>query len=165
MPTKYTERKILRLQGFDYSQAGAYFVTICAFDKKCIFGNIVDTHMNLNKTGQIITAAWENLPKIYSAISLDHWVIMPNHLHGIIWLEEKHSGKKNLSAILSSFKALSTIKIQKIFGKQFKLWQRSFYEHIIRDEKDLVRIRQYIEDNPAQWQLDKENPDFYNWIR
>lgn len=160
MTTTYQIRKLLRLEGFDYSQGGAYFVTICAYNKKCIFGHIVDAHMRLNDLGMLVNDVWKQLPKTYLFVSLDNWVIMPNHLHGIIWLKEDCPEKTNLSVIISSFKANSTLQARKGLHQRVNLWQRGFYEHIIRNENDLLRIRQYIEDNPVQWAFDQENPDF-----
>ena len=165
MQDQLAKRKSIRLPGFDYSQAGAYFVTICSFDRKCIFGNIVDTIMHPNQLGSLIDRLWQVLPKVRPSISLDRWIVMPNHLHGILWLEENNSNDKSLSTIMCSFKSNSTSQARKVFGPKINLWQRGFYEHIIRDEKDLFRIRQYIEDNPMQWTIDEENPDFFSRAR
>ena len=157
--TEYTKRKSIRLHGFDYSQAGAYFVTICSYEKKCIFGNIVDNQTTLSKTGVFVESFWKQLPNIFSFVSLDNWVIMPNHLHGIVWLGETNHEKQNLSDVVCWFKSRSTLRCIKNFKTKPKLWQRGFYEHIVRDEKDLLRIRQYINDNPVQWAVDSENPE------
>ena len=156
---KYPERKSVRLPGFDYSQAGAYFVTICSYNKKCIFGEIVDARMHLNKRGFIIGDVWKSLESKYTFISLDKWILMPNHIHGIIWLKEENHGRQTLWSVISAFKVISGSAVRKVLAQEKNLWQRSFYEHIIRDESDLLRIRQYISDNPCQWHIDRENPE------
>jgi len=165
MDSQYPKRQSVRLPGFDYAQAGAYFVTVCSYNKKCIFGHITDTHMHLNRLGALVVAAWKELPQMYTFISLDNWVLMPNHFHGIIWLNEKNPDQKSLSKIISAFKSISTSRARKAFDQGGSLWQRSFYEHIIRNQSDLLRIRQYIEDNAAQWAVDRENPDFNRTVQ
>ncbi len=159
MNSQYCNRKSARLSGFDYSQAGAYFVTVCSHNKNCIFGRIVDTNMRSNKLGMLVVSAWKELPQRYPFISLDRWVLMPNHFHGIVCLNGDNLNKKSLSEIISAFKAISTSQARKIFNRYSSLWQRGFYEHIIRDDDDLFRVRQYIVDNPVQWAVDSENPD------
>jgi putative transposase len=152
-------RQSIRLQGFDYSQAGAYFVTICSYDRKCIFGNITNCHLQLTEIGSLVIACWKGLAHQYPFISHDTWVLMPNHLHGILWLNNDYSKVKSLGKVVAAFKAMSTSQTRQFVDHKMKLWQRDFFEHIIRDQNDLFRLRQYISDNPTQWTIDVENPD------
>jgi putative transposase len=159
MEINYPTRKQLRLQNFDYSQAGAYFVTICSFNKKCIFGDITGDQAHLNSLGSLVTETWKELTDIYPFVSLDSWVLMPNHFHGVIWLNDDNPGE-SLSSIITTFKAVSARRARTVLNRSLYLWQKGFYERIVRNQKDLFRIRQYIKDNPAQWSLDRENPDY-----
>lgn len=156
---EYIRRKLIRIPGFDYSQACTYFVTICSDQKKCIFGHIVGTNMHLNQMGILVASCWKDLSKMYQSVLLDGWVLMPNHLHAIIWLNTNNSEKQRLERLIAAFKARSTSKARRVCDNNINLWQRSFFEHVIRDEDDLMRIRQYIVDNPAQWAVDRENPE------
>ncbi len=184
-PQKHHRRSI-RLKGYDYSQQGGYYVTIVTQYRECLFGNIIDGNMALNTFGRIIEYHWQKLPVHFKHIKLDVYQIMPNHLHGIIFIVESvgamHSeeniskeqkklrenasplrphGTKpgSLSAIMQNFQSVTTRKINRIRKTPgLKLWQRNFWEHIIRNENDLNRIREYITNNPLQWALDNENP-------
>jgi len=162
MNSQCPKRRHIRLPDFDYSQAGAYCVTICSRNKKCIFGDIVEAEMRLNKLGVLVIACWNELASTYPVVELDYWVLMPNHLHGIVWLQEENFYRKSLSGVIGAFKSISTSRANNVFNRRESLWQRGFFEHIIRDENDLFRIRQYISDNPTQWVVDSENPDFVN---
>ena len=163
----------MRLRGFDYRQNGAYFVTICAHNRVPLFGEIIDGEMRLNEAGQIVQATWDNLPKHYPNIELDAWVIMPNHVHGIIVLVDPHNvgaglkpaptpaGQKRhpLSEIVRGFKTFSARGINRERGAPgVSVWQRNYYEHIIRNEASLHDIRNYIIHNPAKWPDDPEPP-------
>jgi len=170
-------RRSIRLKTYDYSQAGAYFVTICAQKKECIFGRVVDGGMELNEAGKTIGYVWSGLPTRYASVELDEVVIMPNHIHGIIVINNSYvgaglalpaegaassaptmSGKgaassaPTLSDIVRTFKSISTRRSGQ------PVWQRNYFDRIIRNEDELNRIRQYIVDNPLQWQFDRENP-------
>ena len=158
MEIRATTRRSIRLPGFDYSQAGAYFVTICSDHRRCLFGEISDFRMRANTAGLLVAACWLRLCDDYPFISLDTWVLMPNHLHGIIWLGSDNLLEKPLSQIVAAFKATSTSRLRKAFSTNIKLWQRGFFEHIIRGDDDLFRIREYIDGNPTRWALDPENP-------
>lgn len=180
-PKKHHRRSI-RLPGYDYTSEGWYFITICVQDKECVFGEIVENNMILNIIGKIIDYHWRKLPKHFKNIELDPYQIMPNHFHGIIHITvgAKHSNTANdkinkttnknasplqmphgtnsgsLGAIIQNFKSVTTRKINKIEKTNhihFK-WQRNYYEHIIRNEKDLNRIRTYILENPLKWAED-----------
>lgn len=172
-----TERKQLRLAGYDYKKAGLYYVTLCTYGRLCLFGKISNEKMLLNDAGRMLHETWTNLPKHFTNVYLDSFIIMPNHLHAIVILSESLSRLRkfvtaqrpsptncSLSSIIKSFKTYTTRQyIENIrqhgwpaFKK--KLWQRSFYEHIIRNDTNLLNIQQYIADNPLKWDLDRENP-------
>ncbi|MBI1281029.1 MAG: hypothetical protein GC179_23085 [Anaerolineaceae bacterium] len=176
MPLKpYQEpRKPTRLQGYDYSQNGAYFVTICTQNRVNLFGEIHADEMNPNRSGEMIMYWWHKLQDKFPAIELDKVVLMPNHLHGIIVLFEDlpkqgaHAGaplqSRRLDEIMQWFKTMTTnayirgVKEQAWETFPGKLWQRSFHDHIIRNEYDLNTHRQYILSNPARWNEDADNP-------
>ena len=180
-------REINRLKQYDYSQAGYYFVTICIQGRVCLLGDIVNDHMILNNAGKMIENSWRQVPDYYDGVEIDSCQIMPNHLHGIIILVDTASRQTNvgtgpracpgqpqgvvptmsLSDVIGRFKSFTTNRyIDGIKHHQWppfdkKLWQRSFYDHVIRNNEDLNRVREYIRNNPLKWALDKDNPD--NW--
>ena len=150
--TSTPRRKNIRLRHFDYSQRGAYFVTICTHDRERLLGDVVDDQVRLNDEGRIVLECWHNLPNHYEHVKLDEFVVMPNHVHGIIVitdpvrgisLNEERAGLKpaptsmhSLSEIVRGFKTLSSRRINRLQDKPGQpVWQRSFYEHVIRDEK------------------------------
>lgn len=164
-------RRSIRLQGYDYAQAGAYFVTICTQDRECSFGNIVDGKMRLNNLGEVVAESWQWLAIRYRHVELDEWIVMPNHFHGILVIvNECRSGsrtapttdvgkRKPLGRLIGAFKTVSTKRINELrCTPAIPVWQRDFHEHIIRDEDELSRIRAYIINNPLQWEMDRENP-------
>ena len=139
-PENYHRRSI-RLQGYDYSQNGAYFVTACTQNRECFFGHIADGKMVLNDAGRMLWAVCDELPMRFSDMELDEFIVMPNHIHGIIVLCRR--GESCIRPISLSFPG--------------KLWQRNYYEHIISNENKLNRIREYIIENPLKWELDRKN--------
>lgn len=162
-----------RLPGFDYGKAGFYFITICTAQREPRFGAITNGEMRLNPAGDIARDAWLDLPNHHPHLSLDEFVFMPNHMHGILVLEDprrdrfinlslqKPSVQKRhgLSEILRGHKTWSARRINALEDSAgAPVWQRSFYDHIIRDDGALQRIRAYIRDNPLKWELDRENP-------
>lgn len=166
-PEKHHRRSI-RLKGYDYSQVGAYFVTICAQNRVCLFGDIVDGEMHLNYIGNIVADSWQWLALQYDYVELDEWMIMPNHIHGIIVVNDCRgdsriapTGKrKPIGRLIGAFKTVSTKHINIIRGTPgIPVWQRNYYEHIVRNDESLNRIREYIKNNPLQWKLDRENPN------
>jgi uncharacterized protein (TIGR00252 family) len=192
-------RKSPRLSDYDYALEGAYFVTVCVQGRLYLFGEIVDGNMRLNPAGQMIVKWWRELERKFPSMKIDeYFVVMPNHFHGIVWVpEEEPCSKPNpvtspansllplpkgghtgppLQRIVQWFKTMTTnnyIHGVKEHGWQpFKgiLWQRSFYDHVIRDEASLNRIREYISTNPLRWDLDRENPrsrgsdEFDRWL-
>lgn len=184
-------RKSIRLKGYDYSQDGAYFVTICAQNRECLFGEIKDGKMILNDAGTFVKECWNETPKRYPIVILDEFVVMPNHFHGIIFIIDERVdragtrpaptningnvgaplvGAQNvvrsqnyptIGNIIGEFKSITTHEyINGVKNKNWqpfekRLWQRNYYEHIIRTDKSLNEIREYIIDNPANWEKDE----------
>ncbi len=170
-PQKH-QRKSIRLRGYDYTQAGAYFVTICTYQRECLFGEIMNEEMVLNELGVIANECWRALPEHFPRVELGAFVVMPNHVHGIVIITESKVGAQHaaplrqqsinvkpgsLGAIVRSFKAAATRRIGREQGIS-GIWQRNYYEHIIRNEVGLHRITAYIEANHANWETDSENP-------
>ena len=179
-------RRSIRLQDYDYSQPGAYYVTICALDRKCLFGDVRGGKMALNELGEIVAESWQWLERQYEHVEIDEWVVMPNHLHGIIVITDCRDGsrgdepcldesgrggsrtaptgsdqpkRKPLGRLIGAFKTVSTKRVNEIYNTPgAKLWQRNYYEHIIRSDDEMNRIRKYISQNPANWEFDRENP-------
>jgi REP-associated tyrosine transposase len=178
-PEKHHRRSI-RLTGYDYKQSGAYFVTIVTRNRLCLFGDISDGEMVLSDTGRIAEVSWVGLSSRFPTVSLDSFVVMPNHIHGIITDRAQfiapasvphnqagiaQEGAMNraptLGEIIRTYKAASTRMIRQTANLKFA-WQRNYYEHVVRNEESLNRIRQYILENPARWAIDRENPDTSN---
>ncbi len=171
---KHHDRRSARLQGYDYSQAGAYFITICSYNRECLFGEIKNGEMILNGFGEIVVFTWFDLVNHENHISLDYFVVMPNHVHGIIVIStnktfvgagskpaliEAVSTRHGLSEIVRQFKTFSAKRINQLRETSAAaVWQRNYYEHVIRSEDELNRIREYIQNNPLQWEVDPENP-------
>lgn len=160
-------RRSIRLSDFDYSSSNLYFVTICVHDRVCLLGKIVNEKMYLLPFGHIVKSFIASIPQHYSGVNIDLFQIMPNHIHIIIGLESHgrtRGSAPTLGTIIQRFKTMTIhnyLEGMKIHGwKSFnkKLWQRDYYEHIVRDEHDLNRVREYIENNVANWHKDK-----FNW--
>ncbi len=158
-------RRSIRLKGYDYAQAGAYFVTLClhggwlkkdgmtSAENRLLLGNIVGGQMLLNDYGTIVQKRWEFLKNYHEQVNLDEFVVMPNHFHGIVVLNDQN--KVSLSKLIRQFKTYSAIQINQLRKmKGVPVWKRDYYEHVIRNEKDLTRIREYIMNNPAKWSDD-----------
>jgi putative transposase len=146
------------LLGYDYRQAGTYFITICTHGHDPVLGNIVADTMHPNAYGKIATADRAQLSEQFVSVDLDSYVVMPNHLHGIVILSgTAGDARPSLGCIIGAFKTMSTRHVnewREMPGTP--LWQRNYYEHIIRGENDLARIREYIAANPARWTQDDE---------
>ena len=162
-PSKHRRRSI-RLQGYDYPRAGAYFVTVCTQTRVCLFEDVVDGSMRLSDAGRIIQTTWDDLPNYYPNIELDEFVIMPNHVHGIIviavgaGLKPAPTKRHGLPEILRALKTFSARRINEMRNTPgASVWQRNYYEHIIPDDGSLNKIREYIVNNKMQWALDREN--------
>jgi len=177
--TDIRRRKSIRLQEYDYSSAGAYFVTICTHDRECLFGTVADEKIVLNDTGRIVESEWLKTAEIRANVSTDAYIVMPNHVHGILFIQEPDDGRgtahraatveqfgkptsNSIPTIIRSFKATVTKQINEFRQTPGqKVWQRGFYDRIIRDENELNNIREYIIYNPLKWHEDKDNPA--NW--
>jgi putative transposase len=163
-------RRSIRLQGYDYARAGAYSVTVCVHNRECLLSEIVNGEVRLTEIGQIVIRAWDDLPLRFPGVELDTFVVMPNHIHGIIVIEDRPkqdatssqgaaSSAPTLGLIVRAFKSIAAIACNRALDRaDVPFWQRNYYEHVIRDEDDLNRIRCYIADNPACWPEDPENP-------
>lgn len=160
-------RRSIRLPNFDYSQSGAYFITIVTHHRKCVFGDIGNDHVSLSIAGQCVDARISALPE-YFPVEINHKVVMPNHVHFLVTLIESTSGNtpnstetprgttpRSISAIVQNLKANSTRHIHQIWKNNEPVWQRNFYEHVVRDQSDFDRIYTYIENNPVTWQNDE----------
>ncbi len=159
------KRKRMRLKEYDYSKFGFYFVTICIKDRKEFFGNVIDSRLVLTKYGKIVDQVLKDLPNYYD-VELDFYIIMPDHIHLIIIIDNPPLTNTNkcqkvttLSDIIGKIKSYSTRKIREELrdNKEFD-WQKSFYDRIIRNEKELYNIRKYIEENPLRWEREKNYP-------
>jgi len=176
-------RRSLRLKDYDYARAGTYFVTVCAQDRACLFGDIVDGAMRLNDAGRMVQTVWDDLPNHYAGMETDAFIVMPNHVHGIVVLvgaaprgrpvfgQAQELGQAqgpaptlSLPDVVHRFKTLTTKRytdgVKRDGWPPFRsrVWQRNYYEHVIRDEASLHGIREYVLNNPLQWALDRENP-------
>jgi REP element-mobilizing transposase RayT len=155
-----------RLKYWDYSTPGGYFVTMCTNLRRPFFGEIDNCDMCLSPAGEIVKEEWEKTAYMRETVELDEYVIMPNHIHGIIILKQvvgtprwgvqksEETKSDSLGLIIGQFKSVCTRRIRADCARDFA-WQTRFYDHVIRDETDLQRIRQYIRDNPGKWELDK----------
>ncbi len=143
-------RKYPRLKTFDYAGGGVFFVTICTRNKEKIFGSVVDGEqacVDLTELGIIAKTSMLSIPDAYSGVTLINGVVMPNHIHLLLQISE--NAQVSLLTIVRSFKTI----VSKLWGQT--VWQRSFYEHIIRNEQDALRCWKYIDENPKKWTLDK----------
>ncbi|MEA2097894.1 MAG: transposase [Patescibacteria group bacterium] len=187
---KYKQQKQYRHKNYDYSQNGFYFVTICTKNHQKYFGSIIksgDEHnliyeMKLSEIGKIAKQCWLEIPKHFPFVNLDEYIIMPNHLHGIIEIDKRICNGRNealprsyngkylqmskispkpgsVSTIIGSFKSIVTKTVNQKFSDNNFIWQPRFYDRIIRNEKELDVIRRYICENSAKWHLDKYNLD------
>lgn len=156
-------RNSLRLQSYDYAWPGAYFVTICVADRMPRFGEVVGARVELNAAGYMVDEQWRRLSDRFLHVKIDAHVVMPNHLHAVLEINTSDaSGRESLSDIVGAFKSLtSRIYVAGVRDAGWpafdgRLWQRGFYDHVVRDDRDLERIREYIANNPARWHEDRE---------
>jgi putative transposase len=177
--SRFRHRRSIRLRSYGYAWRGFYFVTVCAYQRQCLLGEVLDRRMILNESGLIVDEEWRKAPLIRPSVRLDAFVVMPNHFHGILQLSPIISAEvvgatcgrpsgdgrqgpesKSVGAILAGFKSACTSRFNGLRGTSgVPLWQRNYFERVIRDEEELLRTRQYIENNPAAWAEDEENPD------
>jgi putative transposase len=212
-------RRSIRLRGYNYSQEGPYFVTICIQNRECLFGEVADGEMRLNDAGKMVSDAWQRMLARFPHAGIDEFIVMPNHFHGILILSRRgepcvrpdvcvrpdffignHTSGEciqgdrvntgeciqgehkvrpykehprgtmsdSVGRMVQAFKSVTTGEyvcgVRKFNWRPFRyrLWQRNYYEHIIRDEDELNRIRQYVRENPLQWESDNENPTNYS---
>ena len=172
-------RRSIRLKGYDYSQAGAYFVTICTQGRACLFGDVVDGEMRLNEYGKIVWDEWYKTAAVRPYMRLDEYgfVVMPNHVHAIVWivdddmvgarrrraLTREEFGRPisgSLPTIVRAFKSAVTKRINEYRRTPgLPVWQRNYWEHVVRNERALNAIRRYIVENPLRWHMDRYNPN------
>ena len=149
--TEQFNRKKNRLSTYDYSEIGFYFITICTEDKRCVLGHIAESeeqpHVELSRWGTAVDAAIRGIPSHYPYVTLDKYVIMPNHIHLILWLKEEN--RASVSHIIQQMKGAVTKQLG------VSIWQKSFHDHVIRGDEDYREIWQYIENNPLKWTLDR----------
>jgi len=186
-PQKHHRRSI-RLKGYDYTQPGAYYVTLCTKARQCLFGDVVKGEMRLNSLGHIAFTYWQAIPHHFPHVELDAFVVMPNHLHGILVISDTEERARQCRAptikqndipkteqfgkpvpgsiptVIRTYKAAVTKRINIICNTKGTslIWQRDLYEHISRDEESLPNIRQYIVENPWHWAGDPENPHHHS---
>ena len=171
------KRRSIRLKEYDYSAPGTYFITICAKDRYCLFGDVEKSSVILSCYGQIVSDTWHWLASRYDYVQLDEFVVMPNHVHGILIINDlqdhvRRGGsrtaptpgniptpRKPLGRLVGAFKTVSTKQINLLRNTPGHLvWQRNYYERVIRNDRELNLTREYIRDNPLNWGLDNENP-------
>jgi REP element-mobilizing transposase RayT len=163
------QRKSIRLKNYDYSQSGFYYVTICSQNRQCLFGDVVNGKMVVNEFGQIINDVFKSLPK-HHRVNLDVYQIMPNHIHFILIIPYCRGFARktptfgnvtsgSLPCVIRAFKSETTKQIRQFINNpELIVWQRNYYEHIIRNETDLNKICEYIKINPKIWDRDRNNP-------
>ena len=167
-----TRRRSLRLKDYDYSLEGAYFITICTHNRQCFWGKVVDNEIHLHDWGRVVESEWWQTTILRPYVMLDAYVVMPNHFHAIFFLDNQEratqrvapTGEKSgaglkpasVGSIVGQFKSQVTKRIIALWGPQKgPIWQRNYYEHVVRDEDDLNRIREYIQNNPIGWLEDE----------
>lgn len=149
-------RRSIRLAGYDYTTSGVYFVTCCTRNRECVFGDVIDGAMEINALGRVVVDTWNALPSHYPDIILDEMQLMPNHLHAnLVVVGKRHA----LSEVVRGLKTFSARRINALRGSPgVPVWQRNYYEHIVRNDDELHRTRQYIRSNPLDWENDPEHP-------
>jgi putative transposase len=167
-PTHYNPQKhhrhSIRLPGYDYSRAGAYFVTFVTWQRENLLGHVDQGAVHLTPAGRIVQRGWLDLPRHYPHVALDEFCIMPNHVHAIIVLSDgdcagdADARRHALPEIVRALKSWSARRINAIrHTTGLPVWQRNYYEHILRDQDEMDRARRYIQENPIHWDADQEN--------
>ncbi|MBW3636874.1 MAG: transposase [Armatimonadetes bacterium] len=173
----YPQRKSIRLRGYDYSQGGVYFCTVCVHRihrHKELFARIEEGQARLNRFGRVVERCWQETPLHRSTVELDGFVVMPNHFHGLLLIDapsqtaEFHACfgpqlRQSLSSVIGAFKSDVTKEIGRLRREKTVVWQPRFHDHIVRNDQELLAIRRYIENNPANWVNDRchpQHPDF-----
>lgn len=169
MPRMDSERwrKATRLRGYDYRTPALYHVVTTTQGGVCRFGEVRNGVMDRNVAGEMVAEIWNAIPETFPSVSLDAFVVMPNHVHGIVFLEPHSNGdtlEVSLGDVMKWFKAVTTTRysrgVHDLSWPPYdrRLWHRNYYDHIVRDDRDLDRIRAYIEANPANWNTDRFRP-------
>ena len=172
-------RRSIRLKNYDYSGIGAYFVTVCTWDRRCLFGEIISGEMQLSQAGETVDKCWKEIPVHFPHVKTDEYTIMPNHIHGILIIETTNAGanehfrylnvgaknfspprgtSKTIGSVIRGFK-IGVTKWMRQNTEVKNVWQRNYYEHVIRNDEELNEIREYIITNPRKWDMDRENPN------
>jgi len=166
-------RRTIRLRDHDYSSGGTYFVTICTHERECLFGDVIDGEMRCNGAGLVVQEEWRLTAALREYVVLDEFIVMPNHFHAVLAIDERGTARRapalesfaapvvgSLATVIRSFKSAVTKRINHLRDNPgTPVWQRNYYERVIRDERELNSIRQYIDDNPAKWEQDENHPD------
>lgn len=169
-------RKSIRIAGGDYSRPGNYFVTICATEMQCVFGLVKDGQVILSKLGNLVHECWSEIPKHFPVVKLHCCVVMPNHLHGMIRLEKQVKMRQktsmyspnrkikpgSLPVIVRSFKSAVSLRAKKELGWHGDVWQRNYWERVIRDGKEFADVTRYIAENPVRWEWKREKQEKSN---
>ena len=167
-------RHSIRLRGFAYAQEGAYFLTICAYNRRCLFGNVKDSRVELTALGKIVDECWAAIPLHFPHTGVPSHVVMPNHLHGIVLLysDPRRNGKRpeafqkpvagSVPTIARAFKAAVTREARR-YGLEppHDLWQHNYFERVLRNGQECTNAMRYILENPVRWQFDRENPEWF----
>ncbi len=169
-------RRSIRLKNRDYALRDQYFVTICAHERRCVFGSVADGRLVPTALGRLVRECWVAIPQHFHVVTLDEFVIMPNHLHGVITLTPLVGAQHrcalpggatangvapgSLGAIIRSFKAIVARRAHKELGWKGPIWQRNYFERVLRDGKEFSDVSRYIMENPKKWEMDRENPEF-----
>ncbi len=164
--TAMGNRRSMRLHQYDYTQSGVYFVTICAYRFRRLFGRIVNGSVQLNSLGRLVEDEWQRTAAVRHYVEIDLYVVMPNHLHGLLFITHNQSEQtlarsasmqsNSLGSIIAQFKSIVTKRSRILASpRQMPIWKRNYYDHIVRNERSLERIRNYILENPARWSDDR----------
>jgi len=162
-PNKHKRRSI-RLKGYDYRSSGVYFVTIVTQGRALLWADVCEGEVILSPAGEMVEQVWTQLPERFPRVSLDAFVVMPNHVHGLLVLGGIEPSSTALSDVVGAFKSQSTVNYTRGVREQGwsafekRVWQSNYFERILRNEEQLARAQGYIEQNPENWLWDHENP-------
>ncbi len=140
-----------RRPGWDYRWNGTYAVTVCVRGRVCCLGEVVDGEVGLSPFGEVVAAEWRRIPEIHSRVTLDEWIVMPDHLHGILLFGGGRGSSPTLGTVVGQFKQRSTKQIRTQRYPEFA-WQERFYDQILNSLDALERYRDYLRGNPLRWQ-------------
>ena len=168
---KIHHRRSIRLRDYDYSTPGAYFLTVCTTPGAPDLGRIVDGCMRLNAAGGLVRDVLNGLPRRFPSLELDVSVVMPTHVHAVFLLTRAGGDSDHpadcdtgraptLAQVVRAFKSESAVRLNRMLGRTGGFWQRNYYEHVIRNEKELDAVRRYVLENPARWECDRQNPEY-----